>query len=99
MADIVLAAVTVYAWSMSLADADVVNHGCLLQKLSVKVQVGMGVGNGQRLAHHLLTMNDEDVPQGIILAVVFVDDLLIVHVMCGYGQMPVDGYPASGRSM
>lgn len=78
--DIRLCTMAGYAGRVTAKDADVVKHSCLLNKLPVEIQLGMTVANLQCPRCHSTTVNEQDMAQLIVGRVVFVNDLLIIHI-------------------
>ena len=52
VADVWFRAMTVYAWSIGLYDADVVEHRRLFDEVAVEIQFGVQRNNLQRLLRH-----------------------------------------------
>ena len=78
--DIRLCTVTGNAGRVTAKDADVVKHRCLLDKLPVEIQLGMTVADLQCPRRHSTTVNEQDMAQLIVGRIVFVYDLLIIHI-------------------
>ena len=72
-----------YAWRVAKKDADVVEHGRLLDKLPIEFQLGMSLHNAQGPLRHLPTMYKENAPQRILLWIILVYDFLKVHRRMG----------------
>ena len=60
-------------------DADVVQHGRLLHQLTVCMEFGVGIDDGERFTGDALAMNNEDVAQRVLLWIVFLDDFVVIH--------------------
>ena len=68
------------AGRVTTEDTDVVEHRCLLDKPPVEIQLGMTVANLQCPRCHSTTVNQQDMAQLIVGRIVFVYDLLIIHI-------------------
>ncbi len=80
MADIWRIAKTLYAGSVTKEDANVVEHGCLLDKLQIKIENRTAERYLHSLVSHLTAVYRQYVPQLIVLWVIFVYNRLVVHV-------------------
>lgn len=78
--DIRLGAMTGNAGGVTAKDTDVVEHSCLLDKLPVEVQLGMTVADLQCARCHGTAVNQQDMAQLTFGRVIFVYDLLIIHI-------------------
>jgi hypothetical protein len=79
VAQIVLSAVAVDAGGMAPANADVVQHGRLFQKLNINRQFRVLSANAQTAVSHLTRVLQKQSVQVIVLRVVFVKKCLVVH--------------------
>ena len=77
--DIRFAAKAFYAGCIAADDSDVVQHGCLLNELTVKRKFGMSVSNSKGFVSHGTAVDEENMAQGIVLGVKLIDDCLIIH--------------------
>lgn len=64
---------------IGLADADVVEHGGVFEKLAVGAQLGVTLCDGEGAVGHLTAVADEETAQIVVVRVIFVDDLLKKH--------------------
>ena len=79
MTDVRAGSKAVDACRITMQDSYVVEHGGFLDKLYVCLQLGVAVGELQRLVGYMARMYPEDTTQFVILWVVFVYYCLIVH--------------------
>lgn len=61
-------------------DTDVVEHGRLLHKLTVKVQFRVSITNLQGLICHSPAMNEENAFQRILLWIILINNTVIIHI-------------------
>lgn len=79
--DIRFTAETLYGGRIAAYDSDVVQHGGLFDEPSVEFQLRMPAGDGKGFVGHRPAVDKEDVTQGVVLRVKFVDDCLIIHCL------------------
>ena len=79
MKDVWLGTVAMDAWRVALEDADVVEHGGLLDKTAVYLQFGMCVDDAQRLEGYAAAVHHEDVLQLILDGIILVYDFIVVQ--------------------
>ena len=77
--DIGFGAETLYARCISAEDADVVQHRRLLDERRVDVHFGMKGSQRQRLICHAAAVDEQNVAQGVIFRIIFVNDLQWFH--------------------
>jgi hypothetical protein len=78
--DVRLCAETFYSRGVAAADANVVKHGCLLNKTAVHAKFGVGIANLQCALAYQFAVGHEDVAQFIIVGVIPVNYFLIIHL-------------------
>ena len=64
---------------VALEDADVVEHGGLLDEAAVYLQFGMCVDDAQRLEGYAAAVHHEDVLQLILDGIILVYDFIVVQ--------------------
>ena len=79
VADIRLLTHTEDAWRVTPANADVVEHGGLLDEAAVYLQFGMCVDDAQRLEGYAAAVHHEDVLQLILDGIILVYDFIVVQ--------------------
>lgn len=72
---------TIYAWSVTFDDADVMKHSGFFHKSSVSMQLGVCIDNLECFTAHLFTMREQDATHFHIFVVILVDDRLIIHTL------------------
>ena len=81
MADVGFGAKTCYSWRITAKDADVVEHGGFDEELPIELQLGMALTNQHSTLHDERAVGDKNIPKSIGFGIIFVDNLLIVHVL------------------
>lgn len=79
MTDVRLRAETLYGRGIAFEDTYVVNHGCLLGKLCVSMQLGVHLYDLERHVGYAPAVFVEDVVELGIFLVVMSDDAVVVH--------------------
>ena len=73
-------ALTMDARSIAPADADIVEHGGLFDKLTVYAQLGMAVADLQAHIGHLTAMVKQETAKVVVLGVIFLYDCVVIHI-------------------
>ena len=79
MSQVRLRAVTVYRGGITPADSDIMEHGCLLNKLPVNLQFGMAVTDYQTAVGDLPRVLHEQLSQLIVFWVILINNRLVIH--------------------
>ena len=77
--DVRLCALTANAGRMTAANANIMKHSSLLQKLHVDSQFWMLPGNSQTTVSNLTTMLQQQLSQGVIVRIEMFNNLLYVY--------------------
>ena len=70
---------TMNAWRITAYDADIVQHGCCLQELTVYIPLRMPVGYLQCTVSHLTVMFQQQPPQLIVLRIIPIYNTYVIH--------------------
>ena len=81
MTDVGFGAKTCYSGRMAAKDADVVEHGGFDEERPVELQLGMALTNQHSTLHDERAVGDKNIPKSIGFGIIFVDNLLIIHVL------------------
>ena len=85
-------ALTMDARSIAPADADIVEHGGLFDKLTVYAQLGMAVADLQAHIGHLTAMVKQETAKVVVLGVIFLYDCVVIHIdFYGWSERGVKG--------